>query len=729
MTFPVSIPPSVGPFGTVTVSAAGHGTLLHIEDRNNIIALGNKLGLGTTSATPGTNLHLRGIGGTLSGWDQIRAGDHAAGAVSAGSVVAGSIIVRQHISGTAGIELSKLEAVTAGHILASDTGGTIVAIPSVINVKAYGATGDGVTDDTAAIRAAIAAIELTGGILFFSPGTYRVTETTESEIFLCTKSIIWQGCGFRSRIVPLSTIGASTDVIRYAPDSDQHAFFAIRDLMIWPQSSSAGRHVLNLDITTSGRQIQRLHIERCWFDPMGGKALVVTNPSAWNASVYDCTVADCLIYNGLQFNNAGDNILVHHNKFWGKNAAVEADLVSGAGHLQIIGNASLAAGGLAWVKAGNQPIVEWNNAEVTDAWDGGSPNKAIVDIAGASGARIAKAIVRSNHLGFVEDATEGDCVRIGYADEAVVDDNTLNTLASYVGIRISADAIGTHRARNRVIAGAGALVANAGDPAATVSVQAFEGFPGAAQSGLIWQQGGKFSELRQHVGSTIASASTIAPPSVGGNVFVVSGTTTINTITARGTGDRVTLIASGAWALGAAGNIKASAATMVVDRAVELQYDGTNWYETGRGRLTIGANKTMLTSNGSAESWSASPTVSGTLTAETAFGVGTGGQSIKGAGPITVAAGASHTIVANTSQGPYLILDAASGETCIVILTAGANTVLSVFASNMGGGTPWNINSDAGSTWAIFQTGGNYVLKNRTGAQRDFVYWMRLGGF
>jgi hypothetical protein len=42
---------------------------------------------------------------------------------------------------------------------------------------AYGATGDGSTDDTAAINAAIAALNATtrGGVLFFPPGTYRVT--------------------------------------------------------------------------------------------------------------------------------------------------------------------------------------------------------------------------------------------------------------------------------------------------------------------------------------------------------------------------------------------------------------------------------------------------------------------------------------------------------------------------------------------------------------------------
>ncbi|MBP1994707.1 right-handed parallel beta-helix repeat-containing protein [Paenibacillus eucommiae] len=41
------------------------------------------------------------------------------------------------------------------------------------NVKSFGATGDGVADDTHAIRAAIESIRATGGTLFFPRGTYR----------------------------------------------------------------------------------------------------------------------------------------------------------------------------------------------------------------------------------------------------------------------------------------------------------------------------------------------------------------------------------------------------------------------------------------------------------------------------------------------------------------------------------------------------------------------------
>jgi len=54
---------------------------------------------------------------------------------------------------------------------------TILEANNTINVKYYGATGDGTTDDTTAINAAIAAITSTYATLYFPSGTYVVSST------------------------------------------------------------------------------------------------------------------------------------------------------------------------------------------------------------------------------------------------------------------------------------------------------------------------------------------------------------------------------------------------------------------------------------------------------------------------------------------------------------------------------------------------------------------------
>lgn len=88
---------------------------------------------------------------------------------------------RDLASGYAATASTKADAAEAARDLAEgyrdDSAGYASLFTDVhINVKSYGATGDGVTDDTDAINAAIDAIEV-GQTLFFPAGTYNVDET------------------------------------------------------------------------------------------------------------------------------------------------------------------------------------------------------------------------------------------------------------------------------------------------------------------------------------------------------------------------------------------------------------------------------------------------------------------------------------------------------------------------------------------------------------------------
>lgn len=91
---------------------------------------------------------------------------------------------------------------TSGQVLTTDGAGTLGwssagSSTGYANVKDFGALGNGIADDTAAINAAIAS---TTGVVFFPPGDYRV-----SSGITIGKKIKLQGSGFGSQITYTGT--------------------------------------------------------------------------------------------------------------------------------------------------------------------------------------------------------------------------------------------------------------------------------------------------------------------------------------------------------------------------------------------------------------------------------------------------------------------------------------------------------------------------------------------
>lgn len=91
----------------------------------------------------------------------------------------------------------------------------VTAVEGVFyNVLAYGATGDGVTDDRAAIVAADAAAAAAGGgTLFFPPGTYVIGSS-----FTMTSTTSWQGAGDGVTHVTLSDASSTLTLRGFVAD-------------------------------------------------------------------------------------------------------------------------------------------------------------------------------------------------------------------------------------------------------------------------------------------------------------------------------------------------------------------------------------------------------------------------------------------------------------------------------------------------------------------------------
>jgi hypothetical protein len=99
----------------------------------------------------------------------------------------------------------------------SGTGAAVRTVDSKlkesVSVKDFGAVGNGVTDDTAAIQAAVTAIAATGGTIYFPVGTYKITDVITVNTGVYTTGILLKGAGNKSII---SQTGAAKDAIKFS---------------------------------------------------------------------------------------------------------------------------------------------------------------------------------------------------------------------------------------------------------------------------------------------------------------------------------------------------------------------------------------------------------------------------------------------------------------------------------------------------------------------------------
>lgn len=128
----------------------------------------------------------------------------------------------------------------------------------VVNVMdpTYGAVGDGSTDDTAAIQAAIDVVEaLSGGELYFPKGTFKVT----AELTV-TQPMVIHGAGRGVAIIRATTLGASKGVLKLTASN-----ITIRDLTI--RGPSVATYVSDecgvWAYGTSGSPVTDIVIENC----------------------------------------------------------------------------------------------------------------------------------------------------------------------------------------------------------------------------------------------------------------------------------------------------------------------------------------------------------------------------------------------------------------------------------------------------------------------------------
>ena len=158
------------------------------------------------------------------------------------------------------------------------------------NVKKYGAKGDGTTDDTAAIQAAITAAG-TSGIVFFPAGTYKITS---SLVIGEAYSLTLAGTSMEGSIITQAT--NNTPIIKTASGSSLNIRVQIRDLCLQYTTLQTSSHTNSYAISWEGASfpmiyewvIERVRVIGAYVVMGNCKGGLTSNGPVWGLTVRDC---------------------------------------------------------------------------------------------------------------------------------------------------------------------------------------------------------------------------------------------------------------------------------------------------------------------------------------------------------------------------------------------------------------------------------------------------------
>ncbi len=306
-----------------------------------------------------------------------------------------------------------------------------------VNVKTYGAVGDGVTDDTAAIQVAINYAVGMGRRLVIPSGSYLVSNVSASEVLRIEGPLSIKGDGqLATLLIVKSTVPASADILHYvATTAGGFKHFSISDFGVVPQSGTPGRYAINIDTTTG--PIANVTVSRLYVEQLSGGSLRNTNPTL-SDGFFTSTIRENVFVGGILFDRAGDSIRIQNNTITGNGIGIDWDSVSGAS-VGMIGNNNITTKDSAIrLRQSYRTIIRDNNLEPHTG--GGYSGNPVINVSG-SVATVYEPRIEGNTI-LASLVSNVDAISFDDALNPVVGPNTIYTAGSGVGVKATANTVG-----------------------------------------------------------------------------------------------------------------------------------------------------------------------------------------------------------------------------------------------------------------------------------------------